>query len=861
MNAPLMPCDLFPPQTRVSRTMAETGAGLGAPSETFAAVLSTQQGLSGSPGEPSRSARQSEGVDAPVEGDGSPGRKALQPPRRLADSAGVDRADPCAARVSPRGTGKHRASPLQQPATGNALGKHFPTSDAVPLTMPAVQVVDGIPAEPASQPDLGISPGTETVAEEDLATKDSRVRGEWAWVPALDPVTPRMDEFPISGETPDPGIPSGREDLEPETSVSSPVLSRREMTPAGSFVDAGGAAAVFQPAARPDVTESFHQVGPGSSGLETPVDGNHLREVNQGRQGPSVFGWTGERPIQSDSSGIGSSHPGTPSLEVLPEFPASLEARTPAGPLRVGPDIVGGLPSGNPGDPSKPVLLPHSQSLGLGRKRFGTDAEPIPSGTAPMDAAGIPSVATSDGGSHVGAQPIVVDSTEGSRVPVEPRPRVVARSIPDQDPSRASKAFSSAPIVPVGSVSNPDPGLSRDVARQIATAFRRQGPSQTESSMLVDPMPRLRVLRPEAASDLVEFSAPDSVELLGDGVATSKAPESGDARGPVAERQGAGAIAHPKAGDVPRRLGNPVDAESIQMDRNADQRRAPIEVGSPTGETVATSPASAGVRRERSILPRTAGGDRDSGIRGSRNPVENPLESVGSTTLTPEVAAGGRETISGTDLGGNGSQGSSHQAPSRREEDSRSLTVGHPALFPASTPPFGAEASAVPETVGDRSAASQYSASHWTQSADQTASHRRMEFDTLGQGRLQLTLTQVGDALRIDAVEVGNALSGTESGWQDLQQRLEQSGVILGSLQNDSGGDRQHRERPSPDPRHAACYEAGVGTSDHREQSARSPSHPSQAPRGEPGAWTESDASDVAQRLPQRVVNGREWWA
>ena len=136
-----------------------------------------------------------------------------------------------------------------------------------------------------------------------------------------------------------------------------------------------------------------------------------------------------------------------------------------------------------------------------------------------------------------------------------------------------------------------------------------------------------------------------------------------------------------------------------------------------------------------------------------------------------------------------------------------------------------------------------------------------MEFDTLGQGRLQLTLTQVGEALRIDAVEVGNALSGTESGWQDLQQRLEQSGVILGSLQNDSGGDRQHRERPSPDPRHAACYEAGVGTSDHREQSARSPSHPSQASRGEPGAWTESDASDVAQRLPQRVVNGREWWA
>lgn len=944
MNVPLMPCDLFPPQARASRTVVEAGAGPGAPSETFAAVLSTQQGHPGSSGEPSPSACQSDGVDTPVEGDGSPASKALQPSRRLADASEVDPADPRAARVSPRGAGKHRSVPLQQPAAGNALGKHFPTRDAIPFMMPVVPVVDVTPTEPAPQTDFGTPQGTEIVAEEDAATKDTVVRVDGSWIPPLGAVTPRMEDWPVSGMTPDRGIPSGREDQEAEVYVPSPVLPRPGKTPAGSTMDAVGAVALFQPAARPDATGSIPQTRPEVPGFSTETDSSSdpfprasaVRDVLAGTQSsvspafpgiptvdPMLVTGAVEAALDFKERTPGPSA-GSPTLVQPRNGPTSKISSEPVSLRRAFPEVFPGVPQGPlPGEASgleastpssarSKVTLPLEGS-GMEVSEALVDVRPTPpvdradSGlVSPVPAKHQVSVPRSQGGSSSGfesdpfrAAPLRQPSTgsapsldsvgspsgapshrvspelQAQRPSPGPSPRrpagpsfaagsrspSMATANPGQDPSRAFEVFPSVPTVSVGSVSNPDPSLSREVARQIATALRGQGPSQTDSSLLVDPMPRLRVQRPETPSNLVEMSTPDAVESMGDDVATPAAPESGDARGPVAERQGTGPIERPKSVAGPRRLGSPVDAESIQTDRHADQQRDLVEVGFPTSETVSTSHASAGVRRERSILPRTAGGDRDSGISGSRNPVEYSLETVGSTTPTTEMAAGGREAKSRTDLGGNGSQGSPHQGPSKREEDSRSLNVGHPALFSAGTPLFGTEASAVQEPVGDHSAASHYSPSHWTQSPDQTASHRRMEFDTLGQGRLQLTLTQVGDALRIDAVEVGNALSGTESGWQDLQQRLEQSGVILGSLQNDSGGDRQHRERPTPDPRHAACYESGVGSSDQREHAARTPSYSSQASRGEPGAWTGSDASEGTQRLPQRVVIGREWWA
>ncbi len=138
---------------------------------------------------------------------------------------------------------------------------------------------------------------------------------------------------------------------------------------------------------------------------------------------------------------------------------------------------------------------------------------------------------------------------------------------------------------------------------------------------------------------------------------------------------------------------------------------------------------------------------------------------------------------------------------------------------------------------------------------------RRMEIETLGQGRLQLTLTQAGSELRIDARELGNALSGTEAGWQDLQKRLEGTGVILSSLESApqdgsfSGGRNPH------DLRHAACYDSGMNFSGHRDSSGNP-----KARRATPAREGTTD-SDPVQRGSgvgspgETRVRGREWWA
>ncbi len=138
---------------------------------------------------------------------------------------------------------------------------------------------------------------------------------------------------------------------------------------------------------------------------------------------------------------------------------------------------------------------------------------------------------------------------------------------------------------------------------------------------------------------------------------------------------------------------------------------------------------------------------------------------------------------------------------------------------------------------------------------------RRMEIETLGQGRLQLTLTQQGTELRIDARELGNALSGTETGWQDLQKRLEGAGVILSTLESATQDSSSSGGRNPHDPRHAACYNSGMNFSDHQD----SPGNP-KARRATPARDGTAD-SDTIQRgagvaSPGGTrARGREWWA
>ncbi len=136
-----------------------------------------------------------------------------------------------------------------------------------------------------------------------------------------------------------------------------------------------------------------------------------------------------------------------------------------------------------------------------------------------------------------------------------------------------------------------------------------------------------------------------------------------------------------------------------------------------------------------------------------------------------------------------------------------------------------------------------------------------MEIETLGQGRLQLTLTQQGTELRIEAHELGNALSGTEVGWQDLQKRLEGTGVILSSLGSASQDGSFSGGRNPHDPRHAACYESGMNFSGHRDSPA-DPSSRRATPA--PDGTTDSDPTPRAASVSSpggTRVRGREWWA
>ena len=138
---------------------------------------------------------------------------------------------------------------------------------------------------------------------------------------------------------------------------------------------------------------------------------------------------------------------------------------------------------------------------------------------------------------------------------------------------------------------------------------------------------------------------------------------------------------------------------------------------------------------------------------------------------------------------------------------------------------------------------------------------RRMEIETLGQGRLQLTLSEQGDTLRIDARELGNALSGTEAGWRDLQRNLESSGILLGPLES-APQDRGLSDQRNPqDPRHAACYDGGMNSSGRQDTPADPASRKpvlTREPRTEDGIVHKGTPPPSRGSIIRR---GREWWA
>ena len=149
-----------------------------------------------------------------------------------------------------------------------------------------------------------------------------------------------------------------------------------------------------------------------------------------------------------------------------------------------------------------------------------------------------------------------------------------------------------------------------------------------------------------------------------------------------------------------------------------------------------------------------------------------------------------------------------------------------------------------------------------TGEAPRPTSHQ-VELETVGQGRLQLRMTETGSEIRIEAREVGNALSGTEGGWQDLQSRLGESGVVLGPLQSGDSQPDFRRDQTPPEPRHAVCYDSSQSESNRQRDPSGFQTRGGGTPfsNPSPNPLPESVSDPIAEGPPARRRQGREWWA
>ncbi|MFM7818806.1 MAG: hypothetical protein ACKPGI_17825, partial [Verrucomicrobiota bacterium] len=118
-----------------------------------------------------------------------------------------------------------------------------------------------------------------------------------------------------------------------------------------------------------------------------------------------------------------------------------------------------------------------------------------------------------------------------------------------------------------------------------------------------------------------------------------------------------------------------------------------------------------------------------------------------------------------------------------------------------------------------------------------------------------------GQELRIDALELGNALSGTEAGWQELQKRLEGAGILLGSLESAPQQTGFTGDRNPHDPRHAACYDAGMNSSGHHDSPPDSATRKRTSMSEDPTDAGQAHAGSIGVVPARTHGRGREWWA
>jgi hypothetical protein len=341
------------------------------------------------------------------------------------------------------------------------------------------------------------------------------------------------------------------------------------------------------------------------------------------------------------------------------------------------------------------------------------------------------------------------------------------------------------------------------------------------------------------------------------------------AGGPLQE-----AGSNPIPGPSPR--GHDMDPPSLIQARGKTDADAAPAIPTPERAPDAGAVSESGIGSKASGPVEASKGRSDAGTGQRRRSSDRSRIEVPSRDISPSAETGVAETSTVRNPSvGSITPGSSKSkaaetfgvlADAERSEHPTHASSAHDptSVFRTELPGIGQHAREISEApVTDAREASNAHAprlDRWSTGSET----RKMEFETLGQGRLQLTIAQMGDTMRIDAVEVGSALSGTDAAWQDLQRRLESSGIVLGPLNSESASPGSQERNPADAQRHASCYGADVNSSRDPGDSGASSKRSYPSARGEVAEALEIQATREeipAGRSGPRGGEGREWWA
>ena len=526
---------------------------------------------------------------------------------------------------------------------------------------------------------------------------------------------------------------------------------------------------------------------------------------------------------------------------------------------RIAPSSVQGtLPADSGSDPSTRTSTDRGAAAGHSEQL----SPPTPWALAEGSASKFAETALRDSQRNVGP-----DTSSAPASPTEgsiafPRPDAETRIRRGSDARPSFKTTRVSPLDAVRMASEMDPRIPQAWVAPIGS------PSGGSEAISPDPL-----FAPESTQGTASpgRSIPKNAAIGAAGAALRQRylPEEVVAGGPLQE-----AGSNPIPGPSPR--GHDMDPPSLIQARGKTDADAAPAIPTPERAPDAGAVSESGIGSKASGPVEASKGRSDAGTGQRRRSSDRSRVEVPRRDVSPSAETGVAETSPVQNpSAGSIAPGSWKPKPAetfgvladaeRSEHPTNASSAHDPtSVFRTELPGIGQHAREISEApVTDAREASNAHAprlDRWSTGSET----RKMEFETLGQGRLQLTIAQMGDTMRIDAVEVGSALSGTDAAWQDLQRRLESSGIVLGPLNSESASPGSQERNPADAQRHASCYGADVNSSRDPGDSGASSKRSYPSARGEVAEALEIQATREeipAGRSGPRGGEGREWWA